>query len=59
MNNSFMMNIVAQICSGTTIGMMVSIIINNIMRLWVRLKNNFYGDESYLPHTLPVEKRTV
>ena len=30
-NNSFMMNIVAQICSGTTISMIVSIIINNIM----------------------------
>lgn len=56
-NNSFMMNIVAQICSGTTISMIVSIIINNIMRLWVRFKNNFYGDESYLTHTLPVEKK--
>ena len=59
MNNSFMMNIVAQICSGTTISMIVSIIINNIMRLWVRFKNNFYGDESYLTHTLPVEKKTL
>lgn len=59
MNNSFMMNIVAQICSGTTISMIVSIIINNFMRLWVRFKNNFYGDESYLTHTLPVEKRTL
>lgn len=58
-NGSFMMNIIGQICSGTTIAMMANILINNIIRLWVRFKNNFYGDESYLTHTLPVEKRTL
>lgn len=58
-NNSFMMNIIGQICSGTTIVMVANILINNTIRLWVRFKNNFYGDESYLTHTLPVEKRTL
>lgn len=57
--NSFIMNIIGQICSGAAISMMVNILINNLMRLWVRFKNNFYGDESYLTHTLPVEKKTL
>ena len=29
------------------------------MRLWARYVNNFYKDESYLTHTLPVEKRDI
>lgn len=57
--NSFILNVIAQICSGTTIAMIFNIIINNIMRLWVRLKNNFYGDEAYLTHTLPCDKKTL
>ena len=57
--NSFIMNIIGKICSGTTIAMIINILINNILRLWVRFKNNFYGDESYLTHTLPVEKKTL
>ena len=36
-----------------------NILINNVMRLWVRFKSNFYGDESYLTHTLPVDKKTL
>lgn len=56
---SFIMNIIGEICSGATISMMFSILINNLMLLWVRFKNNFYKDESYLTHTLPVEKTTL
>lgn len=56
---SFIMEIIGRICSGTTIAMLVNILINNVMRLWVRFKSNFYGDESYLTHTLPVEKKTL
>jgi len=58
-DNSFIMNIIGQICSGVTISMIFNILINNIMRSWVRFKNNFYGDESYLTHTLPVEKKDL
>ena len=57
--NSFVMNILGQICSGTAISMMCSILINNLMRMWVRFKQNFYADESYLTHTLPIKKGTL
>ena len=57
--NSFIMDIIGKICSGVVISMIFNIIINNLMRLWVRFKQNIYGDESYLTHTLPVEKKTI
>jgi len=57
--NSFIMDIIGKICSGTTIAMIFNILINNLMRLWVRFRNNFYGDESYLTHTLPIDKQTL
>jgi len=57
--NSFIMNIIGKICSGVTISMIFNIIINNIMRLWARFRNNLYKDESYLTHTLPIDKKTL
>lgn len=57
--NSFIMNIIGQICSGVAISMMFNIVINNLMRCWVRFRQNLYGDESYLTHTLPVKKTTL
>ena len=57
--NSFIMDVIGKICSGVTISMIFNIIINNLMRLWVRFKHNFYSDESYLTHTLPVDKKTL
>ena len=57
--NSFIMNVIGQICSGVTISMIFNILINNLMRIWVRFKNSFYNDESYLTHTLPIEKNTL
>ena len=57
--NSFVLNIIGQVCSGALISMIFSIIINNLMRLWVRFRTNFYGDESYLTHTLPIDKKTL
>jgi len=57
--NSFIMDIIGKICSGITISMIFNILINNLMRLWHRFKHNFYGDESYLTHTLPVDKKTL
>lgn len=59
LNDSFIINIIGQITSITTITMIVNILINNLMRLWSKFKNNFYGDESYLTHTLPIEKKTL
>lgn len=57
--NSFILNIIGQVCSGITISMIFNILINNLMRLWMRFKQNLYGDESYLTHTLPIEKKTI
>ncbi len=57
--NSLAIEIIGRICSGTAISMMFSILINTLMRLWVRFKQNLYGDESYLTHTLPVKKQTL
>ena len=42
--NSFIMNIIGQISSGVTISMIFNILINNLMRIWVRFKNSFYND---------------
>ena len=58
-DDSFIMNIIGKICSGVTISMIFNILINNLMRSWVRFKQNLYGDESYLTHTLPVNKKNI
>ncbi len=52
------LNIVAQFVQGAFIAFVISTLINLLMRYWVRFRNNFYGDESYLTHTLPIEKGT-
>lgn len=57
--NSLIFNFFAQFSLGFAIGMMISSLINNIMRAWVRFMNNLYKDESYLTHTLPVSKGTI
>ena len=57
--NSLVLEIIGQIAQGTAISMMCSTVINNIMRMWVRFKFHFYGDESYLTHTLPVKKGSL
>ena len=58
-DNSFILNIFGQIATGATISMIASILINCLMRTWVKFKKNLYGDESYLTHTLPVKKSTI
>lgn len=57
--NSFMMQVVYQISVTLVIALIINILINNLIRLWVRFKQNLYGDESYLTHTLPVSKKTI
>ncbi len=56
---SVMMTFLSEFCGGVTISMFISAIINNLTRLWLRFSRNFYGDESYLTHTLPVKKSTL
>ncbi len=55
-DSSFIVYFFGQFCQGVTISMMCSALFNNIIRLWARFRQNFYGDESYITHTLPVKK---
>ena len=56
---SFFGNILYLILRGVAISCFASVIINCVIRIWVRFKNNFYKDESYLTHTLPITKDTL
>lgn len=38
---------------------LIGLFINSAMRIWQRFKNNFYGDEAYLTHTLPIRRQTL
>lgn len=58
-NTSFVGNIIYLILRGITISAFASTLINCIIRIWVRFRNNFYKDESYLTHTLPITKNTL
>lgn len=58
-DNSGIMLIISKINNGIVIAMFVNIVINNLLRVWVRFVLNFYKDESYLTHTLPVEKNIL
>lgn len=53
--DSTFLNFLGLILQGTTISLMISMLVNNLMRCWARFTKNFYGDESYLTHTLPIK----
>lgn len=53
---SLLLVIVDKTLVSLLIGAIASVMINTIMRIWVRFVRNFYKDESYLTHTLPVTK---
>lgn len=38
---------------------LIGMILNATIRIWVRFKQNFYGDEAYLTHTLPIKRSTL
>ncbi len=57
--NSLIFNIVSKIAFGFAISMIVSSLINCLMRLWARFVRNVYKDEAYLTHTLPVQKQEI
>lgn len=56
MEQSVIVNIIGQISVGCMFSMVISTLINTLMRCWVRFRDSFYRDESYLTHTLPVTK---
>lgn len=57
--NSVIFSILSQFSLGVAVAMMINCLINCVLRLWARFVRNIYKDESYLTHTLPVEKKTV
>jgi len=57
--NSLVFSITTKIVFGFAISMMVSSLINCLMRIWARFVVNVYKDESYLTHTLPVKKKSI
>ena len=58
-DDSTIFSILGQIANGVLISMIINIIINNLMRVWGLFVKTVYGDQSYLTHTLPLEKKTV
>ena len=58
-DKSVIVNIIGQISVGCLFAMIANIIINTLMRSWVRFKESIYKDEAYLTHTLPVTKNNI
>ena len=54
-----MIGILSKISSGCMIAMIANVVINVMMRSWVRFRDSFYKDEAYLTHTLPVTKNDL
>lgn len=45
--------------TGASIGLSIGAVINVATRMWEYTKRDFYGDQSYLTHTLPVTPGTL
>ena len=58
-NSTTILTILNGICKGTMIAMIVNIIINTMIRSWVRYNISIYKDEAYLTHTLPITKNDI
>ena len=56
---TIIINIIGQISVGCMFSMVASILINTMMRSWVRFRDSIYKDEGYLTHTLPVTKNNI
>lgn len=57
--NSVIFSVVTKVAYGIGISLGISSLINCMMRLWARFIKSLYKDESYLTHTLPIEKKTI
>jgi len=51
--------IISKISIGCLISFTINILINTLMRSWVRFKDSIFKDEAYLTHTLPVTKNEI
>ncbi len=59
LKQTLIVNIIGQITVGCMFSMIASILINVMMRSWVRFRDSIYKDEAYLTHTLPVTKNNI
>ena len=59
LKETVVINIIGQISVGCMFSMVASILINTMMRSWVRFRDSIYKDEAYLTHTLPVTKSDI
>ena len=59
LDQSIIINIIHNMSLGCTYAMIVNILINTMIRSWVRFNDSLYKDESYLTHTLPVAKKDL
>ncbi len=58
-NGSMVLEIFASFFNGITIALIVNVILQPFIRYFVTFQKDFYGDESYLTHTLPVTKNEL
>ena len=58
-DQSVIIKIIGNISIGCYIAMIANILINTMMRSWIRFRDSFYKDEAYLTHTLPVTKNDL
>jgi len=59
LNQTVIVNIIGQISVGCMFAMLANILINTMMRSWLRFRDSIYKDEAYLTHTLPVTKNEI
>ena len=59
LEQTVMIGILSKISSGCMIAMIANVVINVMMRSWVRFIDSLYKDEAYLTHTLPVTKNDL
>ena len=59
LNQTIIVNIISKISLGCMFSMLFNIIINTMMRSWIRFRDSIYKDEAYLTHTLPVTKNDI
>lgn len=58
-DHSSLLTLIGNVGCGISIGIMINIVINNLLRVWGRIIIHCYKDESYLTHTLPVDKKII
>ena len=59
LKQTVIVSIIGQITVGCLFAMVANILINTMMRSWVRFRDSIYKDEAYLTHTLPVTKNDI